>query len=227
MKLAIFYHALFYLGDPPELRPMAVGIVMEQMEQLKQSGLLDACDEMIVGVNGGVESEVPALMTLPAKAKVVYHGLASRAENLTIVALHEWCKTHLGWAVLYFHAKGCTHPADSDYGKNVSGPWRRAMMDDLVGGWRNCMADMEAGYDVACSHWLWGMADGTQHIPCGNFAWVRSSFAASLPDMHLRERIKQSGIGNVESRYEAEVFWGNGRKPTVKQYRPNGGNGVP
>ncbi|MCP5787123.1 hypothetical protein NL329_29840, partial [Klebsiella pneumoniae] len=92
-------------------------------------------------------------MTLTAKAKCVYHGLASRAENLTIVALHEWCKTHLGWAVLYFHAKGCTHPADSDYGNNVSGPWRRAMMDDLVGGWRNCMADMEAGYDVACSRW--------------------------------------------------------------------------
>ena len=114
MKLAIFYHCLFHLGDPHELRPMAVAIVMEQMQQLKESGLLAAADEMIVGINGGQESEVPALMTLPAKAKCVYHGLKSRAENLTIVALHEWCKTHLGWAVLYFHAKGCTPIKDQD-----------------------------------------------------------------------------------------------------------------
>ena len=30
----------------------------------------------------------------------------------------------------------------------------------------------------------------------------------------------------VSSRFEAEVVWGNGPRPIVKSYRPNGGGGV-
>jgi len=228
MKIAIFYHCLFYLGEPPELRHMAAAIIQEQMEQLAASGLLAAADEMIVGVNGGAESQLIAELVLPAKARVVYHGLQSRAENLTIVELEKWAPAHPGWAVLYFHAKGCSHAADSDYGNNVSGPWRRAMMEDLVGGWRNCVAQIEAGYDIACSHWLWNQADGSQHIPAGNFGWFKSSFVARLPSIYLRQRIKDSGIAALESRYEAEVHWGNSlTRPSVHQVRPNGGGGVP
>ena len=116
---------------------------------------------------------------------------------------------------------------DSSYGNTVSGPWRHAMMQDLVMGWRECVAALDAGSDIACSHWMWNMADGTQHIPAGNFLWVKSEFAAALPSMFLRDRIKVSGISSLESRYEAEVFWGNGKRPSVYQVRPNGGGGVP
>ena len=100
-------------------------------------------------------------------------------------------------------------------------------MADLTTNWRTCVMDLET-HDIACSHWMWNMgSDQSQHSPAGNFLWLTSNFAASLPSMFERERIKMSGIASIESRYEAEVHFGNGRRPVVKQYRPNGGGGVP
>lgn len=229
MNIAVFYHCLFGLkeGKVFEEKPAAFAIVHEFVSALRTSGLLDEAQEVFFGVNGGPESEDYAKISLPPKAKMIFHGLDSRAENLTICHLHEWCRTHPRWAVLYAHAKGCTHPPESPYATGVSAPWRQTMTQYLVGGWRESVAQLEAGADIACCHWLWGMADGTQHIPAGNFLWTTSDFVASLPSMHQRERIKQSGIAAKESRYEAEVFWGNGRRPAVFQWLPNGGGGVP
>lgn len=229
MKIAVFYHCLFYYDDPPDLRPMAFSIVSEQMAQLERSGLLERCDEFVVGVNGGEESKDVAHLVIPAKARLVFHGLESKAENLTIVEVEKFAPQHPEWLILYFHAKGCTHPAGSSYGEGVSWPWRRGMMSDLIDNWRTCVADLETGqWDIACSHFMWNMADGSQHIPAGNFLWVTANFVATLPSIFWRERIRTSGIAAKESRFEAEVYWGNGpRKPRVRQYRPNGGGGVP
>lgn len=225
--IAIFYHCLFFHGTPIEFRHNAFNIVHDQMTMIRASGLLDAAMYFLVGINGGKESSDVANLVIPAKAVRVMHGLQSKAENLTIVELEKWVKSNPDWVVLYFHAKGCTHPPDSDYGNRVSAPWRMSMMQDLVMNWRQCVSDLEAGHDIACSHWMWNMADGTQHIPAGNFLWTTSNFAAKLPSIFLRDRIKVSGISAAESRFEAEVYWGNGPRPNVKQYRPNGGGGVP
>ena len=224
--IAIFYHCLFYLGSPPDLLENAVNIVREQMGQLKSSGLLDACSEFLVGINGGNESREIANLLIPSKARIVTHGLESRAENLTIVEIDKFVKTHPDWHVLYFHGKGASHAAGDSYGETTSKPWRIGMMQDLVMNWRQCVKDLET-HDIACSHWMWNLADGTQHIPAGNFLWVTSNFAAKLPSFYLRERIKDDGIAALSSRYEAEVYWGNGPRPNVKSYRPNGGGGVP
>ena len=226
-KIAIFYHMLLFHGDPPEFKIGAYNIVSEQMDQLRESGLLDECEQMIVGCNGGEESKEVARLVIPPKAKMVYHGLKSKAENLTIIEIERWAPLHLDWLVLYKHSKGATHEPDSHYGKNVSAPWRRAMMEDLVMNWRQCVADLESGADVACSHFMRGLADGTQNIAAGNFWWAKASFLANLPSMWLRERIKQSGISAAESRFESEVWLGNGKMPRVMEYRPNGGGGVP
>lgn len=217
-RIAIFYHCLFHYGTPPRLLPNALAIVHEQMSALKDSGLTEACDEMVVGCNGGDESVPVARRILPEKARVIMHGLESRSENLTLVELHKWAKSHPGWVILYFHTKGVTHTPGSEY-HHIAGLWRRTMMKDLVTGWKQCVGDLRTGSDIACSCWEWGMADGTQHIPPGNFLWVRSDFVATLPSMFLRGQIQKSGISSVESRFEAEVFWGNGPKPRVKQYR--------
>lgn len=225
--IAIFFHGLLFMGEPPKFVPNALDIITEQMDALNTSGLADAATEIHIGLNGGKETAELAQLLFPAKAKIVYHGLKSRAENLTVVMLENWVKTHPDWYCLYFHAKGCSHPPDSHYGNNVSAPWRVAMMQDLVLNWKHCVAALDTGHDIACSHWLWGMADGTQHIPAGGFLWLTSNFAAKLPSIYLRDRIKKDGIAALSSRYESEVYWGNGPKPNVKQFRPNGGGGVP
>ena len=224
--IAIFYHGLFIMGQPPHFLPSATPIICKQMSQLTTSGLLEAASEFHVGINGGPESKSFVNNYIPKKAGVIYHGLSSRAENLTIVGLENWVKSHPGWNVLYFHSKGASHPLTSDYGKS-SGLWRDGMMEDLVMNWRQCVADLET-HDIVASHWMWELGhDKSQHIPCGNFLWLSSDFAAKLPSIYLRERIKQDGIAALSSRYEAEVYWGNGPKPIVKQFRPNGGGGVP
>jgi len=217
-RIAIFFHCLFYYGTPPRLIPNALAIVHEQMWALRESGLLEACDEMIVGCNGGDESVPVARRILPEKARVIMHGLESRSENLTIVEIEKWAPKHPGWSILYFHTKGITHTPGTEY-HHVSSIWRRTMMADLITNWQRCVSDLKMGYDVACSCWEWGMCDGTQNIAPGNFWWARSDFINKLPGIHERSRIKQSGIASAESRFESEVWIGNGQRPQVKQYR--------
>lgn len=226
--IAVFYHCVFVLGDPMRDLPSAIPIVCEQMSLFESSGLAAAATEIICGINGGPESQPIADALLPSsrRTKKLYHGCQCRNELRTIRALEKWVKDNPDWNVLYFHSKGATHAPGSEYGENMSRPWREGMMTDLVANWRQCVADLET-HDIVCSHWMWNCADGTQHIPAGNFLWITSNFAAKLPSMYLRAALKERGIDALESRYEAEVFWGNGPRPVVKQYRPNGGGGVP
>jgi len=214
--IAVFYHCLFQIGD--EILPSALAVVQEQMTQLKESGLEDAAAEIHCGVNGGKESEVYGQAMLPAKAHITYHGLKSRSENLTLVLMENWVKTHPGWSVLYFHAKGSTHAMGSEYG-TFAGNWRRRMMHYCVKHWRYCVKDLETYEAVGC-HWLTGQGwDRSQHYFAGTFFWVRSEFWATIPSIFTRQRIKDSGIESLESRYEAEVIMGNGpRLPFIKNY---------
>lgn len=214
--IAVFYHCLFQIGD--EILPSALSVVQEQMEQLKKSGLEEAATEIHCGVNGGPESEVFAKTLLPTKAQITYHGLQSRSENLTLVLMEKWVKTHPQWHVLYFHAKGSTHLEGSAYG-SFAGNWRRRMMHYCVDNWRHCVKDLETYEAVGC-HYLTGQGwDHSQHYFAGNFYWVRSEFFATIPSIFTRKRIKDSGIGSLESRYEAEVILGNGpRLPFIKNY---------
>lgn len=227
--IAVFYHCLFMHGDPPELRAPAFSIIQHQFTQLAESGLADAATEMVVGINGPVdESRDYARLAFPKKARMVFHGPRSFAENLTLVELERWLPDHPDWNVLYFHAKGATHPAGSPYGENVSRPWRESMMQDVVLNWRNCISDLDSGYESVGSHFMRGLCDGTQNIWPGNFWWAKSNFLSTLPSIFMRDRIKVSGIASAESRFEAEVWIGNGpRLPHVKEYRPTGGGGVP
>lgn len=217
MRIAIFYHCLFFIGDPPDVCEKALHVVEEQMAQLKTSGLEDAAEEIHIGVNGGEESEFFRGM-LPAKAQVMYHGLQSKSENLTCVLMENWVKMHPGWLVFYFHAKSSTHALGSAYG-GFADNWRRRMMHHCVTNWRQCVDDLER-YEACGCHWLTGQGhDHSQHYFAGTFFWVRSDFWATIPSIFTRQRIKDSGIASLESRYEAEVIIGNGpRLPRVQNY---------
>lgn len=217
--IVIFYHCLLVLGDPPKVLPQAGCVVSDQITQMVNSGLWDVASEIHIGVNGGEESVPIANHIIPPKAKITYHGLQSRSENLTVEMVLEFAKSHTGWLIFYAHSKSASHPPESEYARNVAVPWKNAMMSDLVLNWRQCVADLET-HDIACMVWLWGMGwDRSQHIPAGNFLWITSDFAAKLPSLYLRDRIKQDGIHALSSRYESEVAWGNGPRPTVKAYR--------
>jgi hypothetical protein len=220
MKIAIFYHCLFLNGEPPKVLPAALSIIPEQMALLKTIGLLDAASDMIVGVNGSEESRVFVDSFLPAKARVVFHGLQCKNECRTLLELEKWLTGHEDWYVLYFHAKGSTHPL----GDSFSATWRNCMTRHVIQNWKQCVADLDAGFEAVGCHWMVPPATPIgQHIFAGTFWFAKSSYLLTLPSIMLRDRIKVSGIDSAESRYEAEVWIGNGpRLPKVRDYHgPN------
>lgn len=215
-KIAIFYHCLFQLND--ELLPAALEIIPEQMWALKSSGLEDEASEIVIGINGGDEASAFSEF-FPAKSTIVYHGLQCRNECRTILILQEWAKAHPGWYVLYFHSKGACHPI-GDYMRTR---WRKCMQRTVVENWRKCLADLDSGYEAVGNHWMQPPATPPgQYIFAGTFFWIKTDFLNTLPSIMERARIKESGIDSFESRYEAEVFLGNGpRPPRIKDYHPN------
>ena len=225
MKIILFYHALFGLENDKgvfEERPLAFAIIDEFVKVIQSTGLVDACSEFIVGVNGGQESEAYAKLSFPPKAKLVFHGLKSRAENLTIIEIEKWLKAnpHENTVIFYAHAKGATHDPTHPY-TQFSTRWRRCMLNRIVANWRQAVDDLSSAAEAVGCHWLVGMADGTQNIFAGNYWAARASYLATLPSMYERERIKMSGIADKESRYEAEVWIGFGpRLPIVVDYHP-------
>jgi hypothetical protein len=207
--IILFYHCLFQIGD--KLLPNAINVVREQMESLKEAGLLDAASEFHVGINGDEGCCQIANLLIPAKAKVVMHGLSCRTENRTILMIEERIKQLSGEAyILYEHAKGCTHPA----GDPMRTRWRGCMQKTVVRNWRQCVADLDSEFEAVGVHWMVPPATPPgQFIFAGNFWWARASFLKTLPSIMERDRIKLSGIDSIDSRYEAEVWIGNGPRP--------------
>lgn len=206
-KIAIFYHCLFHQDTPDNPLPAAVNIVREQMDMAKASGLLNVAIEFHAGVNGGDESLATASLLLPHNAQIVMHGLQCKNECRTIRMLEGWLPGHEDWYVLYFHSKGATHP----HGDGFTGTWRRCMMRHCVTNWRNCVAALDEWCDVAGVHYMEPPATPPgQRIMAGNFWWSKASYLMTLPSIMDRDRIKLSGIDSLESRYESEVWIGNG-----------------
>lgn len=190
------------------------------MRMLRESGLEDAASEIYIGVNGGKESEVYAKQFLPEKAKVVYHGLQCRNENRTLLMMQEWCKnTTEEAACLYFHSKGASHKIGSPYEKTMSTPWRKRMMLHCVEDWRRCVMDLRT-FEAVGAHWLTDQGwDKSQFYFAGTCYWVRASFLRTIPLVTTRQRIKDSGIDSLESRFEAEVVLSIGKHlPFVRSY---------
>lgn len=219
MKIAVFYHCLFFMRDRNTLTPSGVEVVSEQMNEIRKNGLLDSADYFSVGINGGAESAAYSVMLIPNKAIVHYHGLDSHNENPTLKMIEDWLPGHEGWNVLYFHSKGATHPYD-DY---MRSRWRGCLMRHCVKNWRQCVKDLDSGYESVGCHWMtYPKTPKGQSIWGGTFFWAKSDFLLTLPSIMLRDRIKQSGLKHFDSRYEAEVWIGNGpRIPRVKDYHPN------
>ncbi len=208
--ILVVYHCLFQLGN--ELLPSAIAIVNEQVGMLNGSGLMNAAQEIIVGVNGGEEDRLFTDCLFPEKAQIIFHGAQCRNECRTIVAMEHWLTTHPDWYVLYMHTKGAAHPCD------LNDRWRRCMCRTCIIRWRECVSALEQGYEAAGVHWAPSMGvHMDQFYFAGTFFFATSNFLRTLPSICERDRIKESGIDSVESRYEAEVWIGNGpRLPRVK-----------
>ena len=77
-------HDIFSGGSRPIDMSYACGMMADQMESLRKSGLLAATDEMIIGVNGGADDAEVARLFAPSKARIVPHGAGTTTEIPTM-----------------------------------------------------------------------------------------------------------------------------------------------
>jgi len=213
MKLSVWYHARISDGYAKIKMDDACQIMAEQMKALKDSGLLDAADELHIGINGSESDAEIAKLFCPFKSQIINHGQEACSELPTISSLRQWALDHPDWFVLYHHIKGVTYPPG-----NWTHNWRRCMQRNVVANWKQCVSDLEQGYESVGAHWLTREQYGA-HVKHpfwgGNFWWATTAFLSSLPKLPRLPKTEQD-------RFLAEAWIGMGpRAPRIKDYAPH------
>lgn len=172
-------------------------IVVEQCHRLKNSGLLDVTDYVIVGIVGNVE---PALSTLKCllrgKARVVYGGDVSQFEFPTLQHLYDLSQAQ-DFDAWYIHTKGVSH-------NSSHGVWHRLQMESIViEKHAYCRSKLDC-HDACGMFWrLTGFDQPNPHFS-GNFWWATAEYLRSLPPPSSLD---------VSNRFQAE-FW-IGKNPNI------------
>ncbi len=210
--IAVFYHTRLSGGDPHIYFDHASNIMAEQMHDLVTSGLADAADKILIGVNGGIGDFVAASCMAPPKAEVLQHPDIFRGELPTMYIMQQWCKTNPEAYVFYHHTKGAIHKNEPMYDL-----WRRRMQDCGVINWKRAVKDLDEGIESVGCHWLTPEQFGASvKAPFwgGNFWWAKAKFLNTLP------QLRQTATTRAEF-YDAESWIGWGpRRPIVKDYYP-------
>lgn len=203
MNLAIFYH--IYITPNHE---HGMSIVREQINALRDSGLLGQVKDFYVGVNGDY-NEMDLIATAMPQNAILFQNSKQDwpgGEVPTLRELKEFAIAFPKSRILYFHTKGISYPPGSA-GNAQMASWRRDMERTVIHKWRHCVQELERGHD-SVGQWWYDAPNGSYWA--GNFWWANADFIATLPDINTEGQI-QGG------RYEAEVWIGRGpRKPVVK-----------
>ncbi|HWA78035.1 MAG TPA: hypothetical protein VG937_37125 [Polyangiaceae bacterium] len=211
-KIGIFYHTRLDGGSPPIDSVHALRVLGEQIGDLLSSGLYEAASEITFGVNASSESAQLCRTMSPSKIEVVHHTPEYQSELPTFSRLRQWLEGHQDWYVLYHQAKGVRSP-----NSEVTKAWRRCMSRHLVHNWRECVADLDRGFDAVGCHWLTPEQFPRIRTPYfgGNFWWAKASFLATLPELPVTASCR-------EDFYLAETWIGRGPQwPKVRDYAPH------
>lgn len=209
--IAVWYHCIVSGGTIPISTPFACKLLKGQMEALSRSGLLESADEFHIGINGDNDDMNVVRMFVPcAKCDMFSNGVGSTTEIPTFVALKKWLSTHKDWYVFYHHMKGVTHNGNIFYDK-----WRMRMEKACVWNWKQCVSDLDSGFDAVGCHWL-----TPEEYPAGvkspffggTFWWATAEYLLELPDLPA---------ATWQNRFEAESWIGRRRPyPSIKDYYP-------
>lgn len=212
MKIAVWYHTRLFGGEPPIDPDWSIPLMMEQMDTLKDTGLLAAAQDFIVSVNGDSENQSAARAIADKRARFIDNGADCKSLLKTMNDVREWAMSHHDWMLCFFHIKGATHPYDGFYTV-----WRKCMERWTLRNWLQCVRDIEAGYDTVGAHWLTKEKYGncvTFPFWGGQFFWARASFLAELPAIPMKPTCRQDW-------FLSENWIGMGRTPKLKDYAPH------
>lgn len=210
MNLAVWYHCKMS-GEGIPSQKHSFDILREQMEALNKSGLAAAAKQIHIGINGGSEDGIKVSKWVPEKSVLYVHGTDSRSELPTFFVLRCWLPAHREWAVFYHHSKGVTQPYDEFHHLH-----RRTMEKACVWNWKQCVEDLELGYDAVGVNLVHPIKRPVMRgrFFAGNFWWARASYLMALPP--LPEKIRS---WSTPERCRAEMWVGSFRgEPRFMDY---------
>jgi hypothetical protein len=189
--LAIFHHSRLSGGrqyvdyanrTPNIINPkFARSVFLDQMKALVDCGLYENANEIILGVNAAIEDADGAFVEAnhPPGSKRKYWGADAESLLPTMRFMQEWAKAHPNWYVLFFHTKSVNHAGDPLFSN-----WRLCSEKVVLRNWRQCVKDLDAGFDASGPHWLtpeqYGENIGTAFFGGGIF-WVTAKFLCPIP----------------------------------------------
>lgn len=166
-------------------------VFRECFSALLYSGLYQACDKVVVGLNcpnGYGEQFLKDYLSTFDKVTIgaVVH-VQHAVEWTTLKLVHEMAGEYD--YCLYIHCKNASRkPDDKNFFTNER--WRIFMLTQCVRDWRKCIKFLHKGYDLVGCSWKF-----KTHFQ-GNFWWAQSRHIKNLPhpdalfnDVALREKL--------------------------------------
>lgn len=204
--IAIWHHSYLSGGDPPPDASHSLRIVIEQMTALEESGLSRSASEIHLCVNGSEADHIAVCCCAPEKARVIHHQSGHGSELPTLKLVQDWVKDHPGWYVLYHHTKGACYP-----GNELWRAWRLCMQHVVVDNWRQCVKDLDDGYDCVGAHWLTPQKYPdlmTSPYFGGNFFWATTKHLSRLDpiDMKASRWAAEAWLGYTKERILARGY---------------------
>jgi hypothetical protein len=185
-----------------------MSIVHEQMADLKRYGLLDACNDFYIGLNGDDADQARVSEAASPKAMIFQNAKETwgSGEVQTLRELREFSMAFPDHRLCYFHVKGLSYPPTHP-GYQSAMEWRHRMQNVVIRRWRECLMYMDRGVE-SVGQW-WNVAPNGSYW-AGNFWWATAEFINTLPPIITEGQ-------HSHGRYEAELWIGAGPKlPKLK-----------
>lgn len=147
----------------------------DYLDALTRFGLREQLTSLNIGFHGDA-TNIERVETYLQLIGLQYNVVAREDygwEQVTLTALHEWCRTHEGY-VSYAHTKG------AGYDRPVQASWRRGMLYNMIVRWKVCVSSLDGGAKVVGSHYrraapsIADPAWGWSGMFCGNFWWTKA-----------------------------------------------------
>jgi len=161
-------------------------LVSRQVKALRDSGLLDATKTLFVSVIAKDGGDVEKLCGMIGSQKVQVVSNVNNPRRYEYPALEhvKWLADSEDCMIYYFHTKGISYQSvDSEDAlfrsfRSKIDAWTEMLEHFVIGKWRVAVNALAAGYDTyGCYRW----PPRRYTMFSGNFWWVSSAFARTLP----------------------------------------------
>jgi len=208
MNIAIFYH-IFQINHWEKL-------YTQQILSLQQSGVYDAANYIHIGINGSL----PLPFDLMKVNKTNRNVHIDIGEADTLRDLHNFCKEHTDYKVLYLNMLGVSFP--ENFQNKIS--WTQYLTHFNVNNWQRCVQLLD-NYDCVGTEWTTKHPSlGTDISPhyAGNFWWANSSYINRL-DLNYLYGNKPYGFDDWKGqrRHLSEFWIGTGSPNHYNFYSSN------